>query len=114
MVSSLNQIFNVLTEPAGSLIYHLILVFSLAGALQAAFVHWKSSEFPQARRTMFGLSLMIIAQITLFILSGAGNQGILNLSLVLPPLDRALTLFSLIWMIWLWCFPEPSRAGDAA
>lgn len=114
MVSSLNQIFNVLTEPAGSLLYHLILVFSLAGALQASFVHWRSSEFPQARRTMFGLGLLLTAQVALFILSGAGNQGIINLSLILPPLDRALTLFSLIWMIWLWCFPEPSRAADAA
>ena len=114
MISSLNQIFNVLTEPAGSLIYHLILVFSLAGALQAAFVHWKSSEFPQARRTMFGLGLLLAAQMVLFLLSGAGSQGIVNLSLILPPLDRALTLFSLIWIIWLWCFPEPSRAADAA
>jgi len=50
MGASLNQILSVLTEPAGSLIYHLILVFSIAGALQSAFVHWRSSEFPQARR----------------------------------------------------------------
>jgi len=113
MVTSLNQIFNVLTEPAGSLIYHLILVFSIAGALQSAFVHWRSSEFPQARRTMFGLSLLLVAQVSSFVLSGVGNQGIINLPLILPPLDRALTLFSLLWMIWLWNFPEPSRAADA-
>lgn len=114
MVTSLNQIFNFLTEPAGSLIYHISLVFWLAGALQAAFVHWRSSEFPQARRTMFGLTVLIIAQVTLFVLGGLGNQGLINLPLVLPPLDRAFTLFSLLWMIWLWAFPEPSRASDAA
>ena len=67
MGASLNQILSVLTEPAGSLIYHLILVFSIAGALQSAFVHWRSSEFPQARRTMFGLGVLLVAQIALFL-----------------------------------------------
>jgi len=114
MGASLNQIFSVLTEPAGSLIYHLILVFSIAGALQAAFVHWRSSEFPQARRTMFGLGMLLIAQIGLFLISGIGIQGFINLRLFLPPLDRAVTLFSLVWLIWLWAFPEPSRPADAA
>lgn len=114
MGASLRQIFSLLTEPAGSLIYHLILVFSIAGALQSAFMHWRSSEFPQARRTMFGLGMLLLAQIGLFVLSAIGSQGLINLPLVLPPLDRALTLFSLVWMIWLWAFPEPSRAADAA
>ena len=114
MGASLGQIFSVLTEPAGSLIYHLILVFSIAGALQSAFVHWRSSEFPQARRTLFGLGMLLVAQLGLFVLTALGSQGLINLPLVLPPLDRALTLFSLIWMIWLWAFPEPSRAADAA
>ena len=114
MGASLGQIFSVLTEPAGSLIYHLILVFSIAGALQSAFVHWRSSEFPQARRTLFGLGMLLAAQLGLFVLTALGSQGLINLPLVLPPLDRALTLFSLIWMIWLWAFPEPSRAADAA
>ncbi|MGZ9163745.1 MAG: hypothetical protein ACXW4U_01065 [Anaerolineales bacterium] len=114
MGASLSQIFSVLTEPAGSLIYHLILVFSIAGALQSAFVHWRSSEFPQARRTLLGLGMLLVAQLGLFVLTALGSQGLINLPLVLPPLDRALTLFSLIWMIWLWAFPEPSRAADAA
>ncbi|HSL46269.1 MAG TPA: ATP-binding protein [Anaerolineales bacterium] len=114
MGASLNQIFSVLTEAPGSLIYHLILVFSIAGALQAAFVHWRSSEFPQARRTMMGLVILLIAQIGLFLIGGIGIQGLINLRLFLPPLDRAVTLFSLIWLIWLWAFPEPSRPADAA
>ena len=114
MGSSFSQIFSVLTEPAGSLIYHLILVFSIAGALQSAFVHWRSSEFPQARRTMFGLGMLLFAQIGLFLISGIGIQGLINLPLFLPPLDRAVTLFSLVWIIWLWAFPEPSRPADAA
>lgn len=113
MGASLSQIFSVLTEPAGSLIYHLILVFSIAGALQSAFVHWRSSEFPQARRTIFGLGMLLVAQIVLFLVSGIGIQGLIDLQTFLPPLDRAVTLFSLVWLIWLWAFPEPSRPADA-
>jgi len=114
MIASLRQVFNFLTEPSGSLIYHLILVFSVVSALQSAFFHWRSSGFPQVRRTVLGLSFLLLAQIILFILTGLGNQGIINLPLFLPPIDRALTLFSLVWMIWLWAFPEPSRGADAA
>ena len=73
MGASIGQIFSFLTEPEGSLIYHLILVFSIAGALQSAFVHWRSSEFPQARRTMFGLGMLLIAQIGLFLVSALGD-----------------------------------------
>jgi signal transduction histidine kinase len=114
MGASLYNVLSLLTKSEGSLVYHLILVFSIAYALQAAFVHWRSSEFPQARRTMFGLGMLLIVQIGLFLISGVGLQGIFNLPRFLPSLDRAVTLFSLVWLIWLWAFPEPSRAADAA
>lgn len=114
MGASINQILALLTTPQGSLVYHLILVFSIGSALQAAYMHWRSSEFPQARRTMLGLGLLLTAQVGLFLVSALGSQGLLNLPLFLPPLDRAVTLFSLVWMIWLWTFPEPSRPADAA
>ncbi len=114
MGASLGQIFSFLTKPEGSLIYHLILVFSIGNALQSAYAHWRSSEFPQARRTMFGLGMLLTAQIGLFLISALGTQGILNLPLFLPPLDRAVTLFSIVWITWLWAFPEPSRPADAA
>src|SRR5690349_4105022 len=99
MGASLNRIFSLLTQEGGSLIYHLLLVFCIASALQSAFVNWKSSEFPQARRTMLGLGMLLIAQISLFFVSGLGMQGFINLPVFLPPLDRAVTLFSLVWLI---------------
>ena len=114
MVALLEQVSSFLTTPEGGLIYHLILVFSIGSALQSAYVHWRSSEFPQARRTMFGLIMLLAAQLLLFAVSLLGWLGFINLQLFLPPLDRAVTLFSLVWMIWLWAFPEPSRAADAA
>ena len=113
MVPLLEQVSAFLTTPEGSLIYHLILVFSIGSALQSAYVHWRSSEFPQASRTLFGLIMLMAAQLAVFTVSVLGLLGLLNPQIILPPLDRAITVFSLVWMIWLWAFPEPSRSADA-
>ena len=53
-------------------------------------------------------------QLVLFIVSGFGGLGLLNIQWILPPLDRVVTLLMLVWIAWLWIFPEPTRLGDAA
>jgi signal transduction histidine kinase len=111
MGASLTSIFTFLTTSEGSLVYHIVLVFAIITTLQSAFFHARSSGFPQARRAVFGLAILISAQIALFIFNALAAQ-VLGFSAFLPTIDRALTLFSLIWMIWLWGFPEPSRFAD--
>ncbi|MFZ5923097.1 MAG: ATP-binding protein [Chloroflexota bacterium] len=108
-----DPIFTLLTTSPGNLIYHIVLAFSIAGSLQSAIHHWRTSEFPQARRAVLGLSLLLLAQVTLFIVSALGWQGFLEPQNVLPILDRAFIVMSLSWFIWLWAFPEPSRLADA-
>ncbi len=110
----INQILTLLTTPPGNLIYHIVLVFSIAGALQGAIQVLRSSQFPQARRMVFGLCILLGLQVLLFVVSGLAWQGLLNLKTVLPPLDRAVTLLALVWIIWLWAFPEPVRLADSA
>jgi len=114
MNAFITQILNQLTTPPGNLIYYIVLAFSIASALQSSFNHWRSSEFPQARRAMLGLGLLLLAQIFLFIFSGLGWQGIVDPNASLPPVDRAFVVFGIIWITWLWAFPEPSRAADAS
>ncbi|HEX8990962.1 MAG TPA: GAF domain-containing sensor histidine kinase [Anaerolineales bacterium] len=114
MGAFLSQIVALLTVPTGNFIYHLVLVFSVAAALQSAVLQWRSSEFPQVRRAIVGLGLLLAAQVLLFGVSGLAWQGLLNPAATLPVLDRALMVFSIIWITWLWAFPEPSRPADAA
>ncbi|MBN2388168.1 MAG: hypothetical protein JXB85_14215 [Anaerolineales bacterium] len=114
MNSFLGNVFLLLTNPPGNLIYHLVLVFSIAGTLQGAIFHWRMSQFPQAKRTMLGLFVLLVLQLILFLVSGLAWQGTLDSQLVLPPLDRAVSLLSLTWIAWLWIFPEPGRMADAA
>jgi signal transduction histidine kinase len=110
----LGHIVTLLTTPPGNLIYHIVLVFSIAGALQGAIQAAHFSNFPQERRMVIGLSVMLGLQLILFIISGLTWRGLLNAQLILPPLDRAVTLLMLVWIAWLWAFPEPARMGDAA
>ncbi len=108
-----NLILTQLTVPPGDLIYYVVLAFTVASALQSAFNHWRISEFPQARRALTGLGILLTAQIVMFIFSGLGWQQIIDPKTVLPPLDRAFLMFGIIWITWLYAFPEPNRAADA-
>ncbi len=114
MDALLNQVFSFLTGQPGNVFYHYALVLSIGIALYAAFNNWRSSEFPQTRRTMLGLGLLLLAQFLMFGFSALGWEGLINPSASLPPLDRAFTLFSIVIIVWLWAFPEPSRFADWA
>ncbi len=108
-----SQILTQLTVPPGNLIYFIVLVFAVASALQSAFNHWRISEFPQARRAFVGLGVLLAAEVVMFVFSGLGWQNILDPKAILPPMDRAFIVFSIIWITWLYAFPEPSRTADA-
>jgi signal transduction histidine kinase len=108
------QIVNLVLEPPGNLVYHLIMAFSVAGAFSLALGVWKASPTTQAKRTVFGLGLLIVLRLVLFILVGLAWQGVLNQRILLPVLDRGINLLCLVVIVWLWVFPKPSRAGDAA
>ncbi|MDO8755691.1 MAG: ATP-binding protein [Anaerolineales bacterium] len=106
-------IFTQLTVPPGDLIYYIVLVFAVASALQSALNHWRASEFPQAKRAFVGLGILLSAQIIMFIFSGLGWQHIVDPKTILPPMDRAFIMFGIIWITWLYAYPEPNGPADA-
>lgn len=114
MNAFIQLVLNQLTVPPGDLIYYIVLVFVVASALQSAFNHWRASEFPQAQRAFIGLGILLGAQILIFILSGLGWQELLDPKAVLPPMDRAFLAFGIVWITWLYAFPEPNRRADAS
>jgi signal transduction histidine kinase len=109
-----DQILTLLASEAGSLTYHLVLAFSIAGAIQIAINQRTRSVNPLTRRILLGLSLLLLFQILLFAASGMVWQGILEGQTWLPFIDRALTLLSLVIIVWLWAFPQPDSMIDAA
>jgi signal transduction histidine kinase len=112
MQNLIQQIFTILITPPGNLVYHLILAFSIVAALQAVQIGRRNSGFPNPSRILFGLILLLLAQLVLFLSSGLAWQQLANPQRFLPPLDRIVAAFSVLWMVWLWCFPRPSRFAD--
>jgi signal transduction histidine kinase len=108
----IDQIISILTSPPGSLTYHLVLAFSITGALHASLTHWRSSGFPQSRRLVIGLSLLLALRLALFLVAGLSWQGLISEQLI-PPIERGANILGLITIIWLWAFPEPTRQADA-
>ena len=114
MSQFLGQILTLLTTPPDNFIYHVVLVFSIGVALLIAIRSLHLSNFPQERRTVIGLSILLGLQLVLLIAGGLYWRGLLNSQAVFPPIDRAVTLLTVVWIAWLWAFPEPERMADAA
>ena len=108
----LQQVVNILTVPPGNLIFHLVLAFSILASLQAIWITRQGREYPHSGRMLFGLGMLLAGQFVLFLSSGLAWQGVIDAHILLPPLDRAVTVFSLVWIVWLWGFPKPARLGD--
>jgi signal transduction histidine kinase len=113
-MSILNDLITLLTNTPGNLVYILVVAFTLIGSLQGAISLWRASGYPQARRMVLGLGLLLLVQLALFLVSGLMEQHIIQSTALLPVFDRAVLLLSLLWIVWIWAFPEPSRPGDAA
>lgn len=112
MADLFSQLLNLLTTPPGNLAYHIILAFALITGLQTSWLAHHRTDDPIAKRLMIGFGVALAAQLILFIISGMAWQGLVNSRTFLPPLDRSLTLLSLLWIIWLWIFPQKNRTGD--
>jgi signal transduction histidine kinase len=112
MENFIQPIFVLLTRTPGNLIYYLVLAFSITAALQGVLVSRRATTFPYSGRMILGLSLVLLSQVILFYSGGLVWQRLAGPSDFLPPLERAVAAFSLIWIIWLWAFPRPNRAVD--
>jgi signal transduction histidine kinase len=113
MNTLIQKVFDILTSSPENLIYHLVLAFAVMAALQTVLVIQRNSSTIRARRMMFGLAILLLGQLFLFLSSAFAWQGLANPKAFLPPLDRAVATLSIIWAVWLWAFPKPQRLTDA-
>ena len=108
------QILGLLSTEAGSMTYHLVLAFSIVGALQFTLAPRNLIPLGIKRREILGLSFLLFLQIALFVYSGLAWQGLVAKEAWLPLLDRGAALLMLVAIIWLWGFAESNPVGDAA
>jgi hypothetical protein len=111
MESFYQQLLNLLTTPPANMLYHLVLAFAVIVGLQNIEI-FPSRTSRLSGRLNFGLALLLISQGVLFLLSALSWQGLIDARLTLPPIDRAITVFILIWAVWLWLTPSHSPLAD--
>jgi signal transduction histidine kinase len=114
MDSFFTQVFTLLTTPPGNLVYHIILAFSVLGALQMSARHWQDNQNHAARRMAAGLGVLLGLQLLLFISAGLGWQNLIDTHKTLPVIVWGVTLLSILWLTWIWAFPDQVRYADAA
>jgi signal transduction histidine kinase len=113
METFLQQIFDIITLSPGNIIVHLALAFSVMVTLQAVLAARRSGSPGMAGRMLLGLGAILLGQIVLFAASGLAWQGVYDPRIILPPLDRAVITWSLIWIAWLWSVPNKAHAANA-
>ncbi|PWH16927.1 MAG: hypothetical protein DDG60_03265 [Anaerolineae bacterium] len=109
----ITQLITFLANPPGNFIYNLAVPAILAGALQGAITQWRATGYPQSQRMVVGLGLALSGQVVLLVLGILMYQKIIPGLSILPVLDRAVILLNMVWLLWVWAFPEPSRPADA-
>ncbi len=112
MIVWLEQFLKLISAETGSLTYHLVLAFSATGALALVANQDRRQHPARSKRTLGALVCLLLLQVMLFTLSGLTWQGIFNGELLLPPLDRLVSILAMVILLWLWCFPDPSPNAD--
>ena len=114
MENILSQIYKVLVEPPGNLIYHLVIVFAAMAGLQTVFLLDSPANRRIANRMKIGFLVILAGQVFLFIVSALGWQRIIDIQLVLPLMDRLVIIISLIWIAWMVINPPSTKYTDLA
>ena len=114
MTTFLQEFISLLTQQPGNLIYYIVLAFSVAATLPTAWTFARAFEHPYAGRVLLGLIPVLFVLLVSFLIGSLSWQGIMADHNLLPALDRGVTLFSLVLIIWLWAYPEPVRFADMA
>lgn len=108
----LTPLINLITTTPGNLVYHLVLTFAAAAGLQGIILHQDAHSRTRGRRLLLALGIVLACQLILFAASGLTGPNV-DWGYYLPPLDRALAAISLVWIAWIWVFPDPQPRVDS-
>ena len=112
MASFFQEILEFIASTSGSLVYHLVIIFSIVVAYLSVNSLTHDKENVEAQQLLPGITVLLTLRLLVFLISLLTILGIGNSHFLLPPLDRTLNAISLIIIVWLWVFPRSSRRVD--
>ncbi len=105
MLDILTQAIELLTRPPGDLVYHLIVLFALEAILGFALLRARRAGWSLALRQLAIAGAVVLAgRLVLIIVALLSLQGIppdvVLATALTPPLERAIDLISLGFLVW--------------
>ncbi|MDW8325594.1 MAG: ATP-binding protein [Anaerolineales bacterium] len=108
----LAQAAEFVSEPPGSLAYHLTLLAIFQLTVAITLNEWRRDRGRHnARPFLAALGLLSLTVIN-FAAELLVTAGLLNGQTLLPPLSRVSSSLELLWIFWILIAPQPSRPAD--
>lgn len=100
-MSLLSQIIQLLSEPPGNIVYHLVTLFALQAVLGMSLSQWwRNREDAAAGRMVVAATAILLLQITLLIISLIWQNDPARMQGILPPLAQAIHTVTAIFLVW--------------
>jgi signal transduction histidine kinase len=97
----IQQIIELLSQPPGSVIYHLITLFALQVVLALAFSHWhRDPNDEAARRMTFAAGGILVARLLLLFIGLMVEGDPLRARITLPPIEQAIDMATVLLLVW--------------
>ena len=105
------EIHSLLTTSPGNTIYYLVLAFAILGTYITVFQPNKGDQTERLQRLGRGLGILLSLRVLHMLVGISIGAGVLS-GVVMPVLDRAVSILGIILIVWLWAAPEKSTAVD--
>ena len=109
----LKEAIALVSAPPGSFIYHIIGLFALEAALAMALGQYRRDRASGAGRLALAAGLALLMRLLLALLVGLGTAGLVYDDTLLPPLDRAVSLATVLLLGWALLSRQGETLGDA-
>lgn len=95
------QAIEILSQPPGSLIYHLLTLMSLQIVLALAYSNRnRTADNESARRMMFSAAAIILTRLIFLLIALWLENDPPHARIVLPPLEQAINTATVILLVW--------------
>lgn len=104
----LQQIIQLLTEPPGTVVFHLVTLFALQAIFALSLGQWRQNRTnKQAGQTAVSAAIIFLARLLLMLVSLVVSSDPERTIAVLPPLEQAVHAITAVFLIWALLPPHP-------
>ncbi len=97
----LQQTINLLSEPPGSVIYHLVTLFALQVVFAISYSRWRRSpDDSQAQRLVWASAAIFAGRLVLLFVGLFNSGDPQQAAIILPPLEQAINTMTIALLVW--------------